>query len=150
MTKGRHHARIAALEALYEVDLTGHDPANVITRVIEGQHLGPRLADFSQGLAMGVLEHHEVIDGLIRQKAPLWPLEQIAAIDRAILRLAVYEMILDNEVPIAVAIDEAVELAKTFGSESSAKFVNGVLGAVAEMPKNKLREQLLSPTRKGR
>jgi len=80
-----------------------------------------------------VLEHQEEIDAVIRQKAPAWPLEQVAVIDRNILRLAIYEILIDNRVPVRAAINEAVELAKSFGGESSPKFINGVLGSVSIM-----------------
>ena len=73
------------------------------------------------------------IDEVIRQKAPAWPLEQVAVVDRNILRLAIYEILIDNRVPVRAAINEAVELAKSFGGESSPKFVNGVLGSVSLM-----------------
>jgi N utilization substance protein B len=79
----------------------------------------------------GVMANRERIDQTIRETAPAWPLEQVAAIDRNILRLAIYEILIDNKVPMRAAINEAVELAKEFGGETSPKFVNGVLGSVS-------------------
>ncbi len=78
-----------------------------------------------------MLAHREQIDQMIHDKAPAWPLEQVAVVDRNILRLAIYEILVDNRVPVRAAINEAVELAKAFGGQSSPKFVNGVLGAVS-------------------
>lgn len=133
MAKGRHQARTAALKALYEVELVEHDPPAVLDRVLRATSLRPELAAFARELVQGVLDHRSLIDDLIRRTAPAWPLEQIAAIDRNILRLAIYEIMVDNRVPIRVVINEAVELAKAFGGDSSAKFVNGVLGSIALM-----------------
>ncbi len=82
-------------------------------------------------LVTGVLEHRERLDALIRRYAPEWPLDQIAILDRNILRIAIFELIVDDTVPVKVAINEAVELAKTFGAESTPRFINGVLGTLA-------------------
>ena len=78
-------------------------------------------------------KNRENIDRSIHKHAPAWPVDQIAIIDRNILRLAIYEILFDNKVPVKVAINEAIELAKTFGSENSAKFINGVLGSVSAL-----------------
>jgi N utilization substance protein B len=78
-----------------------------------------------------VQDNREKIDDTIRQTAPAWPLDQVAAVDRNILRLAIYEILIDNRVPMRAAINEAVELAKEFGGENSPKFINGVLGSVS-------------------
>jgi N utilization substance protein B len=80
----------------------------------------------------GVLKHQSVLDSFIHRHAPEWPLEQMAYVDRNILRMAIFEFAVDGETPIKVAINEAVELAKTFGSDSAPRFVNGVLGALVE------------------
>ncbi len=87
-------------------------------------------AGFARGLVSGVIQNKQAIDSQIRHFAPLFPLEQIAVIDRNILRLAIYEISLDNQVPVKAAVNEAVELAKSFGGDSSPKFINGVLGSV--------------------
>lgn len=131
MVGGRRRARSLALQALYEVDAAGHDPEAVADRLLSGADLSEENAAFVHGLVNGVIEHKEVIDSYIRRFAPAWPVEQLSRIDRNILRLAIFEILLDNNVPVKVAIDEAVELAKAFGSDSSPKFVNGVLGSVS-------------------
>jgi N utilization substance protein B len=85
----------------------------------------------------GTIKHRDEIDRSVKKFAPAWPLEQIAMIDRNILRLAIFEILFDNKVPVKVAVSEAVELAKAFGSESSGKFVNGVLGSVSALASRK-------------
>jgi N utilization substance protein B len=82
-------------------------------------------------LVTGVIQNQERIDENIQSFAPAWPIEQIPAVDRNILRLAIFEILIDNKVPVKVAINEAVELAKTFGADSSSRFINGVLGSVS-------------------
>jgi N utilization substance protein B len=87
---------------------------------------------FSRGLVRGVLDHQSILDVFIHRHAPEWPLEQMAYIDRNILRIAIFEFAVDGHTPVKVAINEAVELAKTFGSDSAPRFVNGVLGTLVE------------------
>jgi N utilization substance protein B len=92
---------------------------------------------YAQELVRGVLENRAAIDGMIQQRAPLWPLAQMSAVDRNVLRIGLYESLYGNAtVPLRTAINEAVELAKLFGSETSAKFVNGVLGRAVEASGN--------------
>jgi N utilization substance protein B len=129
----RRKARIIALKALYEMDTVAHQPEEILTRLLEDAAAPPDVEAFARELVTSVLAHQEEIDEVIRQKAPAWPLEQVAVVDRNILRLAIFEILLDNRVPVRAAINEAVELAKAFGGESSPKFVNGVLGAVSLM-----------------
>jgi N utilization substance protein B len=131
MAGKRHKARALALMALYERDVAGHDAVVVLERLLAEEPLPQEAAQFARELVQGVVQHQERLDAVIRSKAPAWPLEQIPAVDRNILRLALYEMLIDNRVPIRAAINEAVELAKQFGSESSPRFVNGVLGSVS-------------------
>lgn len=119
------------LQVLYGVDTTGHELEDSLNWVLEQTHLSKENELFVRQLAEGILAHMEEIDAEIQKYAPNWPIHQLAVIDRNILRLAVYEMTLSNETPPGVAINEAVELAKRFGSESSGRFVNGVLGAAA-------------------
>jgi len=133
MAGQRRKARIVALKALYELDTVAHEPQDILARLVEEAAAPPEVEAFARELVTGVLEHREEIDEVIRQKAPAWPLEQVAVVDRNILRLAIFEILLDNRVPVRAAINEAVELAKAFGGESSPKFVNGVLGAVSLM-----------------
>jgi len=133
MAGQRRKARIIALKALYEMDTVAHQPEDILARLLEEAAAPPEVEAFARELVTSVLAHQEEIDEVIRQKAPAWPLEQVAVVDRNILRLAIFEILLDNRVPVRAAINEAVELAKAFGGESSPKFVNGVLGAVSLM-----------------
>jgi N utilization substance protein B len=139
----RRKGRTIALQALFEVDCTGHDSKESLDRLLEGSSLPEETATFARELVLKVLENRGIIDELIRRFAPAWPLQQIAVVDRNILRMGVYE-ILFKVVPAKVAINEAVELAKTFGSDSSSKFVNGVLGSVyAELTNQKERKEVM-------
>jgi N utilization substance protein B len=131
MAGKRHKARIAALKALFEVDSVGHEPEEALAREAEEMALPEDALEFAGELVRGVVASREELDETIRKNAPAWPLEQVAGVDRNILRLAIYEMVIDNRVPVRAAINEAVELAKEFGGEASPKFVNGVLGSVA-------------------
>lgn len=126
----RRKARIAALQALYELDCSTHQPNKALTRLLHEKTLPVEAADFVRSLVNGVLENRKEIDNIIRRFAPAFPVEQVAPIDRNILRLAIFEVLFDNRVPVKAAINEAVELAKIFGSDTSQKFVNGVLGSV--------------------
>jgi transcription antitermination protein NusB len=128
--KVRHKARVAALQALFETDCTGHHPTVVIERRLEHSGLPEPGAEFARELVQGVGEYGEELDRLIGQYAPEWPVEQIAIIDRNILRIAIYEILFGDDTPTKVAINEAVELAKEYGSDSSGRFVNGVLGSL--------------------
>jgi len=133
MTGTRRKARAIALQALYEVDSVGHSIEETLTYLLSDVELSEESASFVYELANGVIQHREEIDQNIKNFAPAWPVEQIPVIDRNILRLAIFEILLDNKVPVKVAINEAVELAKAFGSDNSARFVNGVLGSVSAL-----------------
>ena len=122
-----------AVQALYEADSVGHEAEKVLDRSLSEEELSEDNANFARDLVKGVVQNKEKIDENIRRFAPAWPIAQIPAIDRNILRLAIFEILLDNKVPVKVAINEAVELAKLFGSDSSPKFVNGVLGSVSTL-----------------
>jgi transcription antitermination protein NusB len=128
--KVRHKARVAALQALFEVDCTGHHPTVVIERRLEDSTLPEPGAEFARELVRGVSEQRQKLDRYIGRYAPEWPVEQIAIIDRNILRIAIYEILFGADTPTKVAINEAVELAKEYGSDSSGRFVNGVLGSL--------------------
>ncbi len=130
--KNRHQARIVALQALYEIDCAHHAPAIVLEQRLAEVQLPKAAAAFSRHLVDSVLKYQPVLDTFIHRHAPDWPLEQMAYIDRNILRIAIFEFAVDGKTPIKVAINEAVELAKTFGSDSAPRFVNGVLGALVE------------------
>ncbi len=127
----RRKARIAALKTLFEVDSVDHSPEQILERQLEEHSLPDDAAEFARHLVHGVMKNYERLDEVIRKSAPAWPLEQVAAVDRNILRLAIYEIVIDNRVPMRAAINEAIELAKEFGGEASPKFVNGGLGSVA-------------------
>jgi N utilization substance protein B len=133
MAGTRRKARAIALQALYEIDSVGRNAEAVVERLLAEGELSEENNAFVRELVGGVVQNKGEIDGNIHRFAPAWPVEQIAMIDRNILRLAIFEILFNNKVPIKVAISEAVELAKGYGSESSSKFVNGVLGAVSAL-----------------
>jgi N utilization substance protein B len=133
MPSGRRRARILALQTLYEVDTVGHPPEETLSRLLTQTSAREEVAVFARELVNGVLENRKRIDEVIARAAPAYPVEQLAAVDRNILRLAIQEILMNNETPVRAAINEAIELAKKFGSDSSARFVNGVLGSVSAM-----------------
>jgi transcription antitermination protein NusB len=128
----RHLARAIALQSLYEWDFNelALDPVEIVTRNLE--EFAPTFdeKDFAINLVKGVVTHKDDIDATITQFAPDWPLPKITIVDRNVLRIGTYELKHDPQIPSKVSINEAIELAKTFGGESSGKFVNGVLGAI--------------------
>lgn len=136
--KPRTRARSLALQVLYEVDLTDHLPGVVFQERLEeinadGQTgLSTELAEFARQIIFGILPLAEKLDGAIARYAPEWPFDQIAAVDRNILRMAAWEFAVSQETPVKVAINEAVELAKLFGSDNAPRFINGVLGSLAD------------------
>ena len=125
-------ARAVALQVLYESDGSRHDPDRAIKRRLAEHTLSLPAAEFARQIVSGVLERLGRIDDIIGAHAPSWPVSQMAVVDRNILRVAIYEIIEGGKTPHKVAINEAVELGKVYGSESTPKFVNGVLGAVME------------------
>ncbi len=129
----RRKARALALQALYEIDSVGHKAEEVLSRLVADRRLSEESNTFMRELVSGVLQNRDAIDENIKHFAPAWPIGQVSAVDRNILRLAIFELLIDNRVPVKVAINEAVELAKSFGSDSSARFVNGVLGSVSTL-----------------
>lgn len=129
--KQRTKARSIALQVLYECDMTGHPPGEVIEERLASETLDPKLEEFSRQIVMGVLPLTDRLDAFISQHAPEWPLDQVAIIDRNILRIALWEFAVEACTPIKVAINEAIELAKLFGADSTPRFVNGVLGSLA-------------------
>ncbi|HEX5838997.1 MAG TPA: transcription antitermination factor NusB [Anaerolineales bacterium] len=129
--KPRTRARSLALQVLYEVDLANHPPGEIFKLRLEDAPLTDDLAEFARQIIFGILPITNTLDHLIAKYAPEWPLDQIAAIDRNILRMALWEFAVYRQTPLKVAINEAVELAKLFGSESAPRFINGVLGALA-------------------
>ena len=139
----RHIARSIVLQSLYEIDFRKNkeaETAKILEKNIAEFGEGIDEMDFMQRLQAGVLEHRPKIDKIIEKSAPEWPLEQITIVDRNILRIGIYELLFGDkkEVPPKVAINEAIELAKNYGGESSGRFVNGVLGTIyREMEKTK-------------
>jgi N utilization substance protein B len=129
----RRQARVLALQALYEIDTAGHKADDVTRRLLAEEDFTEENEDFVRDIVSGVIAHKEKLDQSIREHAPAWPIEQLPVIDRNILRLAIFEILIDNRVPVKVAINEAVELAKTFGADRSSKFVNGVLGSISAL-----------------
>ncbi len=128
----RSLARRIALQVLYEIDSARHDPGEVLAIHLQIQQPSNRAARFVREFVLGVIDSRTVIDGSIRRYAVEYPLEQLAIVDRNILRLAIYEFAVSGRTPVGVAIDEAVELAKLFGADGAPSFVNGVLGALAD------------------
>ena len=133
MIGSRHQARALALQALYEINFTGHKTEKVTDHLLAEKALDEEYTNFARDLISGVLQHQGEINEKIRNFGPTWPLKQMAAIDQSILRLAIFEILIDNKTPVKVAINEAIELAKTFGSSSSPKFINGVLGSISTL-----------------
>ncbi len=133
MAGARRKARTIALQALYEVDSVEHQAEEVVGRLLARGRLSEENATFVRELVNGVIHNRQRIDQSIKDFAPAWPIDQIPIIDRNILRLAIFEILLDNRVSVSVVINEAVELAKTFGSDNSSKFVNGVLGSISTL-----------------
>ncbi len=132
--KPRTRARSIALQVLYENDLANHPPADILkTRLEESETpLSNEIAEFARQIIFGVLPLTQDLDQLIAKYAPEWPLDQIATIDRNILRIAFWEFAVFRETPVKVAINEAVELAKLYGSDSAPRFINGVLGTLVD------------------
>ncbi len=137
--KPRTRARGIALQALFETDLVGHPIGTALEHRLEDASLEDRLVKFTESIIRGVWPIKDDLDIFIAEHAPEWPLEQVAIIDRNILRIALWEFAVMGETPIKVAINEAVELAKTYGSDSSPRFVNGVLGSLAAR-ENEIRQ----------
>jgi N utilization substance protein B len=130
--KSRTKARGIALQVLYEFDLAGHPPVDALIERLADEPLDDGLADFSRQIVFGILPITEKLDILIAQHAPDWPMDQVAIIDRNILRIALWEFAVKGCTPVKVAINEAIELSKIYGSDSTPRFVNGVLGSLAD------------------
>lgn len=128
----RHRVRVATLQILFEVDATDHALDVVYERRREEDHITGDGVEFLHRLVFGVWEHRSYLDRIIEEAAPNWPLLQMPGVDKAILRIALFELLLDEveQTPVKAVINEAVELAKQFGSDNSSRFVNGVLGTV--------------------
>lgn len=140
----RHLARITVFQSLFEWDFNGQTEnlSEVVKRNIERFTPAEDDIEFITSLAIGISEKLTEIDKVITDTAPEWPLAQITAVDRNILRLGIYELVFVKEVPPKVVINEAVELAKSFGAESSGKFVNGVLGTLFKKIEPESKEEI--------
>jgi N utilization substance protein B len=130
--KSRTRARGVALQVLYEVDLTNHPPGEALEARLAEEELPDNLAEFASQIVSGVHPLFRQLDGIIARFAPEWPFDQVAAVDRTILRIATWELAVSGETPTKVVINEAVELAKMYGSDNAPRFVNGVLGSLSE------------------
>jgi N utilization substance protein B len=128
----KHQARVLALQVLYEIDMTHHPVEDVLPRTLEEQDATPAIAQHVTRLVDGVLANHSVIDEHIGIAAPAFPVEQLPLVDRNVLRIATYELMLEPAVPPKAAINEAVEISKRFGGPNSSRFVNGALRTILE------------------
>lgn len=130
--KSRTKARSLALQVLYELDQSNHAVGDVFVHRMEEQDLEESLASFANHIIQGVHPLRDDLDRIISKHAPEWPFDQVAIIDRNILRIAVWEMVFDPSTPIKVVINEAIELGKMYGSDSTPRFINGVLGSLVQ------------------
>ena len=130
--KSRTKARSIALQVLYEVDISGHQPGKILTDRFEWLKIDESLKEFISQIVSGVIENKQSLDEFIAAFAPEWPLDQVAIIDRNLLRIALWEIAIYKKTPLKVVVNEAVELAKKYGAEGSPRFVNGVLGALID------------------
>ncbi|MGH3826505.1 MAG: transcription antitermination factor NusB [Pseudonocardiaceae bacterium] len=130
----RSKARKRAVDILFESDLRGLDPLVLLAERVGAPELPP-VSDYTVSLVHGVVEHAEDINRLLTEQAHGWALARMPAVDRAVLRLGAFELLFSVEVDDAVAIDEAIELAKLLSTDDSPRFVNGVLGALAALPR---------------
>lgn len=128
MSKSRRKAREVAFKALYLSDVAGKAPAEACQDALEGLDLDQPLIEYIHRVVEGVHAHQDEIDDIIGRHSSSFALDRLAVVDRALLRLAIYEILFEREIPPAVSINEAVELAKKFSTEQSGSFVNGVLG----------------------
>ena len=128
----QRRGRILALQVLYESDLTEHSWRHALAHQACVMRFSKQALPYAERWVDGLLAHQAEMDTLISRFAPAWPVEQLAVVDRNVLRLALYELRYERDTPAKVVINEAVELAKTYGSETSPRFVNGVLGAALE------------------
>lgn len=132
----RHHIREVALQILFEVDITAHVLDTVLERWLEEEAFNIDGTLFLRRIVQGTWQHLPDIDAVINKAAPHWPLQQMPHVDKAILRIALYELLVmdhTDRTPVKAVINEAVELAKAFGGDNSSRFVNGVLGTVLDL-----------------
>lgn len=130
MISPRRRARQLALQILYEIDTSHHNNSDIIKQYQEDEKIPEKVLSFTRELVEGVISDRKRLEEIIQKHAPTYPVQQLATIDRNILELAIHEILFDNKVPKRAAINEAVELAKKYGSASSPRFINGVLGSI--------------------
>lgn len=139
----RHRSRSIALQTLYEWDFYQQN-SNLLTKILERNlkesGSDQKVSEFAKNLVEGIVKNIKEIDEKIKTFAPEWPIKQITLIDRNILRLGIYELLFNKETPPKASINEAIEVAKAFGGETSGKFINGVLGAIYEKMKNPIKK----------
>ena len=126
----RRRTRALVMQSLYEADAVEHSALEVLDDRLSGMDLSQRDTDFARAMLEGIFANSGEIDKIIAEFAPGWPISQMAVVDRNILRMAIYEIMVSQETPPRVAVNEAVELAKAFGADSAPRFINGVLGSV--------------------
>ena len=144
--QGRRAARVLAFQVLYEADVAHHAPGEVLERLLGAEQPAPDVAAYARELIGGVLRHRQELDTKIQERASAWPLRQMAAVDRTILRLGLYESLHQHGiVPVRVALNEAIELAKLYGGDSSPRFVNGVLGRIIELDESRPADRQEDP-----
>ena len=127
----RHQARELALKVLFQLEGTGDDPEEVLQYHAAENGASEDIANFARDLVRGVLDNQDRLDAILAEASEHWRVEQMAKVDRVILRIAVYEIAIDRKVPTKAAINESIELAKTFSGDEAGRFVNGILGRVA-------------------
>ena len=127
----RHQARELALKVLFQLESSGDDPDEVLAYHASEGAATPDVVNFARSLIKGVIDNREKLDSILSEASEHWKLGQMAKVDRIILRIAVYEIAIDRHVPTKAAINESIELAKTFSGEEAGRFVNGILGKVA-------------------
>jgi N utilization substance protein B len=127
----RHQARELALKTLFQLEVSDDDPEEVLRYHADEGAATPDVANFASQLVRGVIENRDRLDSILSEASEHWKLGQMAKVDRIILRIAVYEIAIDRKVPTKAAINESIELAKTFSGEEAGRFVNGILGKVA-------------------
>jgi len=130
--KSRTKARSIALQVLYEADICGHSPGTILTAKFQRLKIDDSIKNFISDIVSGVIKNITLLDEFIKDFAPDWPLDQVAIIDRNLLRIALWEIAIFQKTPIKVVVNEAVELAKIYGSEGTPRFINGVLGGVID------------------
>jgi N utilization substance protein B len=144
--QGRRAARVLAFQVLYEADVARHAPGEVLERLLASERPAPDVAAYARELIGGVLRHRQELDTKIQERATAWPLRQMAAVDRTVLRLGLYESLHQHGiVPVRVALNEAIELAKLYGGDSSPRFVNGVLGRIIELDESRPADRQEDP-----